>query len=92
MTKPEDFSLDTEDEDDDEEWEGEVDWSTESAEEGEDVKDEGAEYLDFLNKEVSASTVQVKLDDLDSPRSRPKSIRSEAVVLILMTIWKKRAC
>ena len=53
MTKTDDFQLDTEEEDDDDEWEGEVDWSDEQAEEGGDVKDEGAEYLDFLNKEVS---------------------------------------
>lgn len=39
------------DEEDDEEWEQDNDWSNE-AEEAEDVKDESAAYLEFLNEEV----------------------------------------
>lgn len=40
------------DEEEDEEWEQENDWNNE-AEEAEDVKDESAAYLEFLNEEVS---------------------------------------
>ncbi|KAI9689923.1 MAG: hypothetical protein M1822_009805 [Bathelium mastoideum] len=52
MTKNDDFHLSEGEEDDDDEWEGEVDWSTEEVDEGGDVKDEGAAYLDFLSQEA----------------------------------------
>lgn len=45
-----DYSAEFEEEED-EEWEQEADWSNE-ADEVEDVKDESAAYLDFLNEEV----------------------------------------
>lgn len=45
-----DYSAEFEEEED-EEWEQEADWSNE-ADEAEDVKDESAAYLDFLNEEV----------------------------------------
>ena len=45
-----DFAAEYEDEED-EEWEQEADWNNE-ADEAEDVKDESAAYLEFLNEEV----------------------------------------
>jgi importin-7 len=57
VTKDEDFHLAADEDDDDEEWEGEIDWTTEETEESGDVKDEGAAYLDFLNKEVRHSNM-----------------------------------
>ncbi|KAK5013785.1 Nonsense-mediated mRNA decay protein 5 [Cryomyces antarcticus] len=53
-TKEDDFGLSGDYEDDEEEeWEGEVDW-TQEADEVEDVKDESAAYLQFLNEEASS--------------------------------------
>jgi hypothetical protein len=46
-----DYSAEFEEEED-EEWEQEADWNNE-ADETEDVKDESAAYLDFLNEEVN---------------------------------------
>jgi hypothetical protein len=46
------FGQDYDEEEEDEEWEQENDWNNE-AEEAEDVKDESAAYLEFLNEEVS---------------------------------------
>lgn len=47
-----DFAAEYEDEEEeDEEWEQEVDWNNE-ADEQEDIKDESAAYLEFLNEEV----------------------------------------
>jgi hypothetical protein len=50
-----DYSADYEEEED-EEWEQEADWNNE-ADETEDVKDESAAYLDFLNDEVRCTIV-----------------------------------
>ena len=57
-TKESDFTLnedvdDDDDDDDQEEWDGET-WTNEG-EDGEDVKDESAAYLEFLKEEVSLS-------------------------------------
>lgn len=57
-TKESDFTFDDEgdDIDEDNDWDGEIEWAdhdeTEAPFDG-DVADEGAAYLDFLNKEVS---------------------------------------
>lgn len=53
-TKEDDFGLsgDYDDEEEDE-WEGEVDWTAEEADESEDIKDESATYLEFLSQQVS---------------------------------------
>lgn len=52
-TKEDDFGLsgDYDDEEEDE-WEGEVDWTAEEVDEGDDVKDESATYLEFLSQQV----------------------------------------
>ena len=47
-----DYAHDYE-EDEDEEWEQDADWNNET-EEPEDVKDESAAYLEFLNEEVNS--------------------------------------
>lgn len=39
------------DEEDEDDWEGDNDWNNEESE-AQDVKDEGAAYLEFLNEEV----------------------------------------
>jgi hypothetical protein len=49
-----DFVNDYDEEEDDEEWEQEAGWDNE-ADEGDDVKDESAAYLEFLNEEVRLS-------------------------------------
>ena len=55
--KEENFEFGNEDYDDDEEeWEQETDWNNET-EESEDIKDESAAYLEFLNEEVSTRRV-----------------------------------
>ena len=53
ITKEDDFTLNEDDEDgEEEEWEGDVEWAVDGdADEG-DVKDESAAYLEFLNEEV----------------------------------------
>jgi hypothetical protein len=57
-----DYSADYE-EDEDEEWEQEADWNNE-ADEAEDVKDESAAYLEFLNEEAQKfSSVDDEEDD-----------------------------
>jgi hypothetical protein len=45
------------DEEEDDEWEQEQDWNNE-ADEAEDVKDESAAYLEFLNEEVRCSSMR----------------------------------
>ena len=52
-----DFVGDYDEEEDDEEWEQEAGWDNE-ADEGDDVKDESAAYLEFLNEEVSSNPLQ----------------------------------
>ncbi|KAI9700716.1 MAG: hypothetical protein M1836_002085 [Candelina mexicana] len=54
VTKEGDFSIGEDDgEEEDDDWEGNVDWGDEAAEEAEeDVKDESAAYLEFLNEEA----------------------------------------
>ncbi|GAM87999.1 hypothetical protein ANO11243_060280 [Dothideomycetidae sp. 11243] len=52
--KGDDFGLGADyDDEDEEEWEGEVDWSAEDADESADVKDESATYLEFLSQQAS---------------------------------------
>jgi hypothetical protein len=55
-TKESDFTLDDDLDDDDEEndWDGEVEWNEEEVEEAldDDVADESAAYLEFLNQEA----------------------------------------
>src|SRR4051812_41418098 len=55
-TKESDFTLDDEDDDDDEEndWDGDVEWDENEVEAAldDDVADESAAYLDFLNQEA----------------------------------------
>ncbi|KAI9704033.1 MAG: hypothetical protein M1820_005654 [Bogoriella megaspora] len=65
VTKEDDFQLAAEDEEDDEGWEGDVDWGSEEVEEGGDVKDEGAAYLDFLNKEAQKYSLTSGVTDDD---------------------------
>lgn len=62
-TKEDDFNLSNEyDEEEEEEWEEGGEWENE-ADEAEDVKDESAAYLDFLNEEVcNPSIVEVRSD------------------------------
>jgi hypothetical protein len=58
-----DYSAEYEDEEEDEEWEQEADWNNE-ADEAEDVKDESAAYLEFLNEEAQKfSSVDDDEDD-----------------------------
>lgn len=45
-----DFANDYEDDEEDEEWEQEADWNNEGDEE--EIKDESAAYLEFLNEEA----------------------------------------
>lgn len=56
-TQEDDFGLggDYDDEEEDEEWEGDVDWTGEDieGEEGEDVQDESSTYLDFLSQQAT---------------------------------------
>jgi hypothetical protein len=52
-----DFANEYEEEED-EEWEQEADWNTE-ADETEDIKDESAAYLEFLNEEVHSSNLRI---------------------------------
>jgi hypothetical protein len=52
-----DFVGDYDEEEDDEEWEQEAAWDVE-ADEGDDVKDESAAYLEFLNEEVRLIPLQ----------------------------------
>lgn len=50
--KEDNFDFSNEyDEEEEEEWEGDNDWNND-ADEAEDVKDESAAYLEFLNEEV----------------------------------------
>lgn len=79
-----DFGADYEEEED-EEWEQEADWNNE-ADEAEDVKDESAAYLEFLNEEVRALiSIALLITDV----IRPKNF------LLSMTMttmsWKRRA-
>jgi hypothetical protein len=53
-----DFVGDYDEEEDDEEWEQEAGWDNE-ADEGDDVKDESAAYLEFLNEEVRSIPLQL---------------------------------
>ncbi|KAK5168595.1 hypothetical protein LTR04_006231 [Oleoguttula sp. CCFEE 6159] len=63
-TKEDDFGLSGDYEDDEEEeWEGEVDW-TQEADEVEDVKDESAAYLQFLNEEATDNSQAQKFTAL----------------------------
>lgn len=67
-TKEDDFGLggDYEDEEEEDEWEGEVDWTAEDiGEEGEDVKDESATYLEFLSQQASKFSAIGDDDDDD---------------------------
>ncbi|KAF2267928.1 ARM repeat-containing protein [Lojkania enalia] len=50
------------DDDDDEEWEQETDWNNE-ADETEDIKDESAAYLEFLNEEAQKFNAVTEEDD-----------------------------
>ncbi|CAD0031242.1 unnamed protein product [Aureobasidium pullulans] len=55
-TREDDFGIggDYDDEEEDDEWEGEVDWTAEEIEgETDDIKDESAAYLDFLSQQAS---------------------------------------
>ncbi|KAG9948266.1 ARM repeat-containing protein, partial [Aureobasidium melanogenum] len=55
-TREDDFGLggDYDDDEEDDEWEGEVDWTAEEIEgEADDIKDESAAYLDFLSQQAS---------------------------------------
>ncbi|KAH0027040.1 ARM repeat-containing protein, partial [Aureobasidium melanogenum] len=55
-TREDDFGLggDYDDDEEDDEWEGEVDWTAEEIEgETDDIKDESAAYLDFLSQQAS---------------------------------------
>lgn len=71
--KEDEFSLSNEFEDEDEEdWEGDNDWNNE-ADEAQDVKDESAAYLEFLNEEVSSYKVREALRYLIL--ARPKNSR-----------------
>ncbi|KAF2457955.1 putative nonsense-mediated mRNA decay protein [Lineolata rhizophorae] len=65
-TKEEDFSISNEyDDEEEEDWAGEGDWNDEG-EEAEDVKDESAAYLDFLNEEAQKfNTAAATADDDD---------------------------
>ena len=91
MTKADEFRLSEGEEEDDDEWEGEVDWTTEEVDEGGDVKDEGAAYLDFLNQEVSGQEYRQQVCSSDLPRFRPKSTLLETTTPTPMKTWKKRA-
>ena len=78
MTKEGDFTL-NEDEDEDEEdvWDCEDCWNNDQDEvedEGDpDVKDESAAYLEFLQEEVAISGSQAKAVSTDGHLFRPKS-------------------
>ena len=78
-----DYSAEFEEEED-EEWEQEADWNNE-ADETEDVKDESAAYLDFLNEEVSSAFLMFKFQ-ADHSR-RKSSVRS---MMMTMTSWKRK--
>lgn len=69
-TKESDFTLDDEDDEDDEEneWDGEVEWNEEEEGAGDDdVADESAAYLEFLNQEAQkfGSFADDEDDDMD---------------------------
>ncbi|PSN67326.1 ARM repeat-containing protein [Corynespora cassiicola Philippines] len=64
-----DFSNEYDDEDDDE-WEQETDWNNEG-DEGDDVKDESAAYLEFLNEEAQKFTA---VDDDDDDELEEESL------------------
>jgi hypothetical protein len=70
-TKESDFTLDDEDDDDDEEndWDGDVEWDENEVEAAldDDVADESAAYLDFLNQEAQkfGSFADDDDDDMD---------------------------
>lgn len=67
-TKEDDFGLGGEyDDEDEDEWEGEVDWTAEDigGEEGEDVKDESSAYLEFLSQQATKFSVLGDDDDED---------------------------
>ncbi|GAB7350629.1 hypothetical protein MBLNU459_g1192t1 [Dothideomycetes sp. NU459] len=74
-TKEEDFGLsgDYEDEEEDE-WEGEVDWANEEVDEGEDVKDESATYLEFLSQQASKFSAIGGDDDDDDDELEEESL------------------
>lgn len=59
VTREDEFTLNEDDEDgEEEEWEGDVEWAVDGdADEG-DVKDESAAYLEFLNEEVRCDDLQ----------------------------------
>lgn len=61
--KEEDFNLSNDyDDDEEEEWEADADWNNDQ-EEAEDVKDESAAYLEFLNEEAQKFTAISDEDD-----------------------------
>lgn len=68
-TKESDFTLEDDVDEDDEEndWDGEIEWNEEEVEEAidGDVPDEGAAYLDFLNKEAQRFSSFADDDDED---------------------------
>ena len=51
-TKENDFQLNSDDDDEQDTWEGEAEWANDADEVEGDVKDESAAYLEFLNEEV----------------------------------------
>ncbi|KAG9959049.1 ARM repeat-containing protein, partial [Aureobasidium melanogenum] len=74
-TREDDFGLggDYDDDEEDDEWEGEVDWTAEEIEgETDDIKDESAAYLDFLSQQASKfSSIG---DDDDDDESEEESL------------------
>ena len=54
MTEENHFQL-RDDDDEDDEWEGEAEWTNDGDEPEGDVTDESAAYVEFLNEEVSPS-------------------------------------
>ncbi|KAJ9621194.1 Nonsense-mediated mRNA decay protein 5 [Taxawa tesnikishii (nom. ined.)] len=73
-TKEDDFGLsgDYDDEEEDE-WEGEVDWTAEEADESEDIKDESATYLEFLSQQASKFNA-ISGDDGDDDELEEESL------------------
>ncbi|TKX26347.1 importin-beta N-terminal domain-containing protein 1 [Elsinoe australis] len=65
-TKEDDIGLSGEyDDEDEDEWEAEVDWTNEEPEESKDVQDESATYLEFLSQQASKFSAVGGDDDDD---------------------------
>lgn len=85
-----DFQLnDDDDEDDTETWDKEAEWNNDGDEGEGDVKDDNADYLEFLNDEVKPDCQRLSCEQAHHFCRRKNSAQ---VSIQMMMTWQKRAC